>query len=269
MSSPAPRYVHGHHDSVLRSHRWRTAENSAAYLLPHLEPGMRVLDVGCGPGTITLDLARAVAPGSVVGIDSSEAPLVEARGEADAREVSNVTFQVADAMALPFPDGTFDVVHAHQVLQHVPDPVGMLREMIRVCQPGGLVAARDADYAAMTWYPEDEGLTAWLELYRRTARASGGEPDAGRRLVAWAHAAGLTAVTASASVWCFATDEDRAWWGGSWTERAIQSSFATQALEHGLADRRQLERIAAAWRRWSGAADGWFAILHGEILGRT
>src|SRR6188472_2086916 len=66
-------YTHGHHESVLRSHEWRTAENSAAYLLPHLQPGMDLLDVGCGPGTITLDLARLVAPGHVVGVDAAGA----------------------------------------------------------------------------------------------------------------------------------------------------------------------------------------------------
>ena len=75
-------YTHGHHDSVLRSHRWRTVRNSAGYLIPHLRPGQRVLDVGCGPGTITIGLARLVAPGDVVGIDNEQAPLGPARAEA-------------------------------------------------------------------------------------------------------------------------------------------------------------------------------------------
>jgi SAM-dependent methyltransferase len=268
MSSPSQRYLHGHHESVLRSHRWRTAENSAGYLLPHLHPGLRLLDVGCGPGTITIDLAQRVAPGQVIGIDAVEAVLGTARAAAAAAEASNLTFQVADAMALPYPDASYDVVHSHQVLQHVPDPVGLLREMGRVCRPGGLLAARDSDYAAFTWYPADAALTDWLALYEVTARASGGEPDAGRRLLAWAHEAGLTDVTATASAWCFATDEDRAWWGGLWADRATRSTFAEQALAHGLADQAALERIADAWRRWSTEPDGWLAILHGEILCR-
>jgi len=230
---------------------------------------MRLLDVGCGPGTITIDLARLLAPGAVVGIDSVSGPLDAARAEAAAAGVGNVAFQVADAMTLPFGDDSFDVVHAHQVLQHVPDPVGLLREMARVCRPGGLVAARESDYAAMTWHPADVALTDWLSLYERTARASGGEPDAGRWLLAWAHAAGLTDVTASASAWCYAGDEDRAWWGGLWAERATKSTFAEQAVVHGLADAAGLEAIAAGWRRWSTEPDGWFAILHGEIICRV
>lgn len=269
MPATEPRYVHGHHDSVLRSHRWRTAENSAAYLLPHLVPGMRLLDVGCGPGTITIDLATRLAPGEVIGVDSVEEPLVEARRAAGSAGVANVSFRVAEGMALPFDDGTFDVVHAHQVLQHVPDPVGMLREMRRVCRPGGLVAARDSDYAAFAWHPAVPALDEWLGLYQRVARASGGEPDAGRRLLGWAHAAGMADVTASASAWCFATAEDRAWWGGLWADRALRSTYATQALALGLADRTTLERISAGWRSWSTEPDGWFAILHGEVLARA
>jgi 2-polyprenyl-3-methyl-5-hydroxy-6-metoxy-1,4-benzoquinol methylase len=266
MSATDPRYVHGHHESVLRSHRWRTAENSAGYLLPHLEPGMRLLDVGCGPGTITIDLAARVAPGEVIGVDAAEGPLVDARAAATTAGVTNVSFRVADGMALPFDDGTFDVVHAHQVLQHVPDPVGMLREMRRVTRAGGLVAARDSDYAAFTWYPAVPALDEWLELYHRVARASGGEPDAGRHLLAWAHAAGLNDVTATASAWCFADDESRTWWGGLWADRAVHSTYATRSLELGLADEATLQRISDAWRDWSTEPDGWLAILHGEIL---
>ncbi|GAA4989146.1 methyltransferase domain-containing protein [Kineococcus glutinatus] len=261
-------YTHGHADSVLRSHRWRTAENSAAYLLAHLAPGTTVLDVGCGPGTITADLAALVGPAGVVGVDSAPGVLAEARAAAAARGLDGLRFEVADGAALPFPDGSFDVVHAHQVLQHVADPVAVLAEMRRVCRPGGLVAARDSDYAAMTWYPCPAGLERWLEDYRRTARANGGEPDAGRRLLSWARAAGFADVTASASTWCFATPEDRTWWGGLWAERVTSSALAERLRADGAAQE-ELERVAAGWREWAAADDGWFAVLHGEVLCRA
>jgi SAM-dependent methyltransferase len=188
-------YTHGHADAVLRAHRWRTAENSAGYLLPHLRAGLSLLDVGCGPGSLTVDLARRVAPGRVVAIDSAVAPLDEARAAATDAGVQ-VDVRVGDAYAIDLPDDSVDVVHAHQLLQHVADPVAVLREMARVCRPGGLVAARDSDYAAMTWAPADPRLDRWLAIYRGTARANGAEPDAGRRLLGWAHAAGLSDVTA-------------------------------------------------------------------------
>jgi SAM-dependent methyltransferase len=259
-------YTHGHHESVLRSHRWRTAANSAAYLLPHLVPGMRLLDVGCGPGTITADLADLVAPGVVTAAEISPEALDLARS---AIGRSNVEYAIADAHALPFDDGTFDVVHAHQVLQHLADPVAALAEMRRVARPGGLVAVRDSDYRAFAWYPQPPGLDDWLALYQTVARANGGEPDAGRRLLSWAHAAGFAEVTASASVWCFATVEDRRWWGGLWADRVQQSAFAEQAVRSGAARAEDLRRIADAWLEWAASADGWLAIPHGEVLCRT
>ena len=132
MAATSDTYLHGHHDSVLRSHRWRTAENSAAYLLPRLRPDARVLDVGCGPGTITADLAGLVPDGEVTGIDAAVGVLAQARQEAERRGRDNVRFETGDVYRLGYPDGTFDVVHAHQVMQHLSNPVAALREMRRV-----------------------------------------------------------------------------------------------------------------------------------------
>ncbi|GAT65927.1 class I SAM-dependent methyltransferase [Planomonospora sp. ID91781] len=262
-------YTHGHHESVLRSHRWRTAENSAAYLLPHLSPGMSLLDVGCGPGTITADLAERVAPGAVTAAEVTAEALGLARAEAERRGTAGIGFAVADVHALDFPDDSFDVVHAHQVLQHVGDPVQALKEMRRVCRPGGIVAVRDSDYAAFTWFPELPELDEWLDLYQQVARANGGEPDAGRRLLSWARAAGFTDITATSSTWCFATPEDREWWGGMWAERILKSDMARQALESGAATEERLHRVSAGWRTWAAAPDGWLSLLHGELVCRA
>jgi SAM-dependent methyltransferase len=266
MPSSSDTYLHGHHDSVLRSHRWRTAENSAGYLLARLPDDARVLDVGCGPGTITADLAARVPHGQVTGIDAAADVLALAQAEADRRGRSNVSFEVGDVYDLGFADDTFDVVHAHQVLQHLTDPVAALVEMRRVCRPGGLIAARDGDYAGMFWFPDDPGLTEWQALYRTVARAIGGEPDAGRRMLAWAQQAGFETIETSASAWCYAGPVDRPWWGASWAQRLTESPFGDRAVEHGLATREDLERLAQAWRRWADSEDGWFLIPHGEIL---
>ncbi|OMI41214.1 methyltransferase domain-containing protein [Streptomyces sparsogenes] len=262
-------YTHGHHESVLRSHTWRTAANSAAYLTGHLRPHMRILDIGCGPGTITADLAELVPQGEVVGVDTAPAVLDQARSVAAGRGLSNVRFETGDVHALDHPDDSFCVVHAHQVLQHLADPVAALREMRRVCKPGGLVAVRDSDYAAMTWYPAVPGLDDWLDLYHRVARDNGGEPDAGRRLLSWARRAGFTEITATAGTWCYATPEERAWWSGLWADRTVASSYARRAVDGGHATQEDLRRIADAWREWGEREDGWFTVLHGEVLCRV
>ena len=100
-------------------------------------------------------------------------------------------------------------------------------------RPGGIVAARDADYAAFTWYPADPLLDRWLALYQAAARANGGEPDAGRRLLAWAHAAGCERVAATSTTWCYADPESRAGWGGMWAERLVGSALTDQLLGAG------------------------------------
>lgn len=269
---PDDTYTHGHHESVLRSHAWRTAENSAAHLLPRLRPGLAVLDVGCGPGTITADLAQLVAPGPVVGIDRSPAVIEHARsrvgrGGGDGRRAAgNLTFETGDVYALTADDDTYDVVHAHQVLQHLSDPIAALREMRRVCRADGIVAARDSDYSAFAWSPTDERLAHWLDVYRSVARGNGAEPDAGRHLKAWARQAGFSRVVASASVWCFTEPDDRAWWGEMWAERVLSSDFARQAVAGGRATTGDLEAMADAFRTWADDDDGWFAVLHGEVI---
>jgi SAM-dependent methyltransferase len=259
-------YTHGHAEAVLRSHRWRTAENSAAYLLPHLDDGKRLLDVGSGPGTITADLARLVREVVALEVDDDAAALT--RAELDRQGVTNATVVVGDVHALDVDrlGGSFDVVHAHQVLQHVADPVRALREMMRVARPGGVVAVRDSDYGHFSWHPASEGLDRWLELYEAAARANGGEPHAGRLLLAWSHAAGAVRVEASSATWCFSTPEDRAWWGNLWADRLTSTALARQLVDEGRATTDELAAVAAAWRAWAQHPDGWFSVLHGEVV---
>lgn len=265
----ADRYTHGHSDAVLRSHRWRTAENSAAYLLPELCGGDRLLDVGCGPGNITLDLAARVSPGEVVGIDVVGDVLVAAEADRADAGVDNASFRHADLYDLPFADHHFDVVHAHQVLQHLAEPMAALVELRRVLRPGGLLAVRDSDYGAFMWSPADPLLERWMELHHRAAAANGADADAGRHLLAWVGAAGFPDRTYSSSTWTFATPELRSWWGSLWAERVEDSAFAEQVVELGLTDRAELGEIASSFRRWSAHADAVFVCVHGEVLARA
>lgn len=260
-------YTHGHHETVLRSHSSRTIANSAEYLRPHLTANTRLLDVGAGPGSITVDFAGVVAHVTATEIDENALSL--SRDLASSRGLTNLDFAVEDVHALSFADDTFDVVHAHQVLQHVGDPVQALREMRRVTAPGGVVGVRDADYAGFLWFPILPELHRWLDLYRRAARANGGEPDAGRRLLAWARAAGFDDITATSSTWTYATPEDRAWWGGMWADRILESALARQLVDGEMATRRDLQEISDAWKRWADDGDGWYLVPHGEIIARA
>src|SRR5699024_4922996 len=211
-------YTHGHHPSVLASHGWRTAENSAAYLLPHLAEGNDVLDVGCGPGTITVGLAQRVHPGRVVGLDPAGEALMRAAELAEAADVENVLFEQGDVHSLRYADDAFAVVHDPQLLQQQRDPAQPPLELPRAC---------------------------------RTARA---------------HGAGFQDVTSSAGVWCYSGPEDREWWSRPWATRVQESSLAGHLLEAELATPEDLSELAQAWQDWGRHEDGWFAVVHGEIL---
>lgn len=270
-------YIHGHHESVLRSHSWRTAQNSASYLLPYIQPNMHILDIGCRPATITLDFATLVGPtGHITGIEPSPGDiLTQARETAASRGITNVEFKIGDIFALEemFKNHKFDIVHAHQVLQHIDrERVSeALMQMRAVTKPGGIVAVRETDFAAMTWFPTSAGMTEWTDTYQLVARANGGEPNAGRRLVSWALGAGFARdkITTSAGTWCYSTPDEREWWSRMWADRTLSSSFKTMALKSGFVDEEKLNRIADTWTEWGKSEDGWFAILHGEIICRV
>lgn len=262
-------YIHGHHDAVLRSHRWRTAANSAGYLLPHLQPGNTLLDVGCGPGTVTTDFAKLLDPGSVVGIDLDSTVVGEARSYALERGAGNVSFHVGDFRTLDIPSAPFDVVHAHQVLQHLKDPVGAVEQMARLVRAGGIIAARDCDYSSIAWLPELDGLDRWLRLYLAVTKRNGAQANAGRRLRRWFRQAGFTDVDYSTSTWTYASEKDRRWWGDLWAQRVLESDFAQQAVDYGLADGDDLTLISDAWRAWADDPDGLIVLVHGEALAHT
>jgi len=256
------RYTHGHHPSVVAQHGRRSAEADAAYVLPHLRAGQRLLDVGCGPGSITRGLARAVAPGETIGIDVSADVLETAR----ALEPT-LRFELGDVYALEYADASFDVAHAHQVLQHLTRPIDALHELRRVLRPGGIVAVRDGDYATMIAWPRIPSRERWLGLYQAVARRNGAEPDAGRRLPGWLREAGFTRIQTSAEAIPFTTPEAVRNWGESWAERVLHSNLAQHALQYGLATREELNEIAEGWRIWARDPDAFFLYVNVACIG--
>ena len=263
-----PSYLHGHGESVLAAHAARTADDAAAFLLPELSSPMRVLDVGCGPGTITVGLASAVAPGgSVLGIDSSDSLGPEWEKRLEECESGNLEFRTGDLFSLDLPEAHFDVVYMHQVLQHLPNPVEAVRAVAAHAKDGGLVGFREVDWGTFTAYPNMGSMRDFRRVYDAVAVANGGNPYAGRHLLAWCNdAGGLEDVRITTSTWSFFDDAGKRWWADQWSARVLKSNIATSALEHGIATREELEAISGGWQRWKESPDAVSAFVHFEAL---
>lgn len=161
-------------------------------------PGMRVLDVGCGPATDTLALAERVGPaGTVAGVDYDAAMVAEAERRASmAGLAARVSHRVGDAQALPFGDGVFDAARCERLLQHLPDAGAAVREMARVVKPGGRVVAVDTDYGTLAIdAAEVETERRLVEGMARDALLNG---FSGRRLFGQMRRAGLEHVQVEA-----------------------------------------------------------------------
>lgn len=189
MATKTSTYMQGHTAASQARHGARTVQGTCAYMVDKLKPDMHILDVGCGPGSITIGLARLVPDGSVLGIDRVEETLARARAQPDAPK--NLSFATGDAMALDFADNAFDVVHTSQVVGHMQDPVHVLKEFHRVLKPGGFLACREGDHDSAAVYPESEGLRLWRDMSLKIHRSIGCPDNCGRHLKAYALAAGF------------------------------------------------------------------------------
>lgn len=270
MSRPAT-YLHGHGASVLAAHAARTAADAAAFLLPSLESPMRVLDIGCGPGTITVGLADAVAPsGKVLGLDMSESLRSEWDKRLSESEFGNLEFVSGDLFSIDLPRESFDAVYMHQVLQHLPNPVDALRVASSYAKDGGLLAVREVDWGTFAVYPDTVLMREFRRIYDAVAVANGGNPMAGRHLLEWCNAAGgLDDMKITTSTWCFYDDAGKEWWGNQWAARVLESNIATSALDRGIATQVELEAISAEWRRWQQLPDAVSAFVHFEVLAKV
>ena len=243
----------------------RTASRDGAFLLPHLRPGMRVLDVGCGPGSITLGLAEAVSPGEVVGVDLQAAQVEQARALAVSRHAKNVCFEAASIYALPFPDRSFDAVFANGVVMHLAEPVGALAELRRVLRAGGIAAVRDPDFGASLYAPTTPLLERLLALRTRVRRHNGGDPFRPRHYRRLLLEAGFVRAEAGASVEA-AGSAAKTGRHAAFLKAMLQG-FAPTLRAQGWLDQPAIDAMAGEIDAWASRPDAFYATTWCEAIG--
>jgi SAM-dependent methyltransferase len=258
-------------DGTVKSHSSRSAENQCQYMLPTLKRmveakhDLKLLDVGCGPGSITISLAKYLPWGKAVGVDVSEVVLEKARAAASDEGVHNVEFRPADVYQLPFEDETFDVINTHQAVAHFHDHVRAIKEMLRVLRPGGILCMREGDLYTIRFWPDSPLLDECFDKIRTMHASKGGAADAGRHLKAWTVQAGIPRenILATAGTWCYHTPQQRRDFDGA---RLFKGASGEKAVEAGILTRDRIQEYEEAWRRWTEDDDALLMMMHGEVM---
>lgn len=256
MSSYDHAGMQGDDPSVTKLYGERTANRNCQYLLPYIKPTSTILDVGCGPGTITSDFAKLAPEGKVTGVDTSEGIITSAQTTFPPSAQENLAFAVGDAYKLEFPDNTFDIVHAHQVLVHLKDPVAALKEFHRVTKPGGLIAVRDSSPSiVLSLKPDLPVIRSYWAKALAFMPLIGGNVLAGQQLEGWAKEAGFEKVVYSKSPALNTSHLS-----------AVTGERAKMALQYGMATQEELDGWRKAWEEWEAADGSEFVFEAGEIL---
>ena len=266
--STTPDYTLGFSETIVQQFRRHTVDSHAAHLRPYLEPGLRVLDFGCGPGTITVGLARAVEPGEVHGIDMEASQVDIARSVAEAGGHDNATFHVGDVTDLPFEDGFFDLAHGHAIFTHVPDTQAAMSEVMRVLKPGGIISCREAIFRYSFQAPSFEVLDIGWVMFSELVAADDGHPDFGKDLKRHLVEAGFTGIRASASFNHYSSTEEIADLYAVIDNWFLSPDTVKAAQAYGVATQGNFDRYRDALARWKNHPGAFGAVAYGEAIAR-
>lgn len=258
-------YGPGYGAELVKSYQKRTSTKEAAFFTQHLRPGMALLDCGCGPGTITIGLAKVIAPGTATGIDIQPSQIEAAKDQSLSQRVFNIQFQVSSVYELPFDDASFDAVFAHALLQHLRYPQKALQEINRVLKPGGVVGVRDDDQGGFILAPQSPKMERLIELLNRFIRHNGGNPWVGRLHRQLLREAGFNSIIASAN--CE--------YDGTIDETVIRGNLASKLVEQmtetiiqqGWATIREMKELEMEAKNWGKNPDAFDAIIWCEAVG--
>ena len=266
QTSATPDYTIGFSEEMIEALRRYTAEANAAYLMPYLRPGLRVLDFGCGPGTISVGLAKAVAPGEMHGVDMEESQIDLARSVAKANGQDNAIFHVGDVVDLPFEEGFFDVAHCHNVLMHVPDTAAVLAEVKRVLKPGGTIGCREMICGSSFTHPDFGVIQKSWDMFEDLLAADDGHPQMGKDLKSHIVEAGFTNVRMTGSFDIYSAPDDIAFIFALANKWFLSPEITEAAIKYGASTRQLCDAISAAYDKWKVHPGALCGLAFGEVV---
>ena len=259
--------AHGVTPGLSQDYVTRTAGQQAMFVLPYLHPGMNLLDIGCGPGTITLGLAQAVAPGHVTGIDHDRQHIETARKLAADRGVNNTTFKTGDAFSLPFEDNSLDAAFENNMFTHLAQKaVQAAREVHRVLKPQGFFAVRDVDADSVVWGHLNDSIRQLDKLFIAWHQSRGSDITIGKQLPEILRQAGFTNTIKSVSADTKGNPEETRS-HAQITVSLLEGPFGRAIVDKGWGGRHLVEHLKASIREWGEHPDAFFANVHVEVIG--
>ena len=265
-TSATPDYTMGYGEVILETQLRATAESGAAHLLPYLKPGLRLLDFGCGPGTISLGLAKAVAPGEMHGVDMNETQIGRARSLAASQGQDNAIFHVGDVTDLKFEDGFFDVAHCRSVLMHVPDTAAVLSEVKRVLKPGGIIACREMICESAFAHPNFGIMRRSWDMFEDLVQSDDGHPQMGKDMKGHILEAGFVDVKMSASFSVYDSPEEVASIHRLISQWLLSPEIAEAAIKYGASSETLVNDLKAAYDKWKDHPGALFSFAYGEAI---
>jgi ubiquinone/menaquinone biosynthesis C-methylase UbiE len=267
MTNNRETYTMGYGPAAVALMGARTAETHAAFFVPHLKPGMKLLDCGCGPGTVTLGFAEIVAPGSAVGTDIEPSQVALATETAAKRHVDNVRFEVANIYELPFEDASFDAVFMSALIGNLREPTRGLREAFRVLKPGGVIGVKEFDHGGDITYPLEPAMAKYDELYRRLRAENGHNGESGRMIGALLLESGFSELDMSASYEILSNT--KVLHGAAQVFIGLLAeSWSHEFTSRGWATEMDIQDMREAWLRFADFPGALFAAAWCEAVAR-
>jgi ubiquinone/menaquinone biosynthesis C-methylase UbiE len=228
---------------------------------------MNLLDCGCGPGTITVGLAERVAPGMAIGLDIEPLQVARARALADQTGLTSLRFVVGNVLTVPFPDALFDVVFAHNTLEHLSKPIEAMKEMKRLLKPGGLVAIRDPDLSTIVMEPPFPLILEASSLLLRVREYNGSSQCYARHQRQLLLEAGFVRTEAFAFADYSGNENNTRAFADTFIEVLQSPALLNVAVSRGWVDHSKLEEMIDALRAWSERPDCFNAVMDCAAIG--